>query len=115
MASDFCDVIGVDDTRANILTQALKNERQDRTGTFTSGFVCTNIREAIKIALYFNGEQHAGENFADLLEDRTLDQEDLVVMSDGLDTILPKALTAELCNCMSHGVRKFKELLSSFC
>ena len=57
-----CDVIGVDDTRTNILsrTQALKNERQDRTGTFTSGFVCTNIREAIKIALYFNGEQHAG-------------------------------------------------------
>ena len=111
-----CDVIGVDDTRANILsrTQALKNERQDRTGTFTSGFVCTNIKEAIKIALYFNGEQHAGENFADLLEERTLDQEDLVVMSDGLDTILPKALTAELCNCMSHGVRKFKELLSSF-
>ena len=35
-------------------------------------------------------------------------------MSDGLDTILPKTLTAELCNCMSHGVRKFKELLSSF-
>jgi len=111
-----CDVIGLDDTRANILsrTQALKNERQDRTGTFTSGFICTNIREAIKIVLYFNGEQHAGENFSDLLEERTLDQEDLVVMSDGLDIILPKALTASLCNCMSHGVRKFKELLSSF-
>lgn len=92
-----CDVIGLDDTRANILsrTQALKKETQDRTGTFTSGFVCTNIRAAIKITLYLNGEKHAGENFADLLEERTLDQEELVVMSDGLDTILPKALTAE--------------------
>ena len=110
------DVIALDDTRANILsrTRALKNERQDRTGTFTSGFICTNIREAIKVVLYFNGEQHAGENFSDLLEERTLDQEDLVVMSDGLDIILPKVLTASLCNCMSHGVRKFKELLSSF-
>ena len=91
-----CDVIALDDTRVNILsrTQSLKNERQDRTGTFTSGFICTNIREAIKVVLYFNGEQHAGENFSDLLEERTLDQEDLVVISDGLDIILPKALTA---------------------
>jgi transposase len=46
----------------------LKLEREEgdqRTGVFTSGIVSTH--EGQKIALFFTGRQHAGENRADVM------------------------------------------------
>ncbi len=40
----------------------------ERTGVFTSGIVSTS--QGWKIALYFIGRQHAGENLADVLKQR---------------------------------------------
>jgi transposase len=115
-AASNADVIGLDDTSATILSRVedLKTSDSNRTGTFTSGFVCKDLKKGIEMVLYFNGEKHAGENFADLLALRQVPEEDLVVMCDGLDNILPKALKAIICNCLAHGVRKFKDLLDAF-
>jgi len=52
-----------DDTSVRVLR--LARERPDeRTGVFSSGIVSTG--QGWKIALYFTGRQHAGENIADV-------------------------------------------------
>ena len=61
------EVLHNDDTGMRVL----KLEREpgdERTGVFTSGIVSTG--RARKIALYFTGRQHAGENLADVLKQR---------------------------------------------
>ena len=45
----------------------------ERTGIFTSGVVST--KEGQKIALFFTGRQHAGENLADVLRKRAAELE----------------------------------------
>ena len=61
------EVLHNDDTSMRVLK--LKREPGDeRTGVFTSGIVSTGAGR--KIALYFTGRQHAGENIADVLKQR---------------------------------------------
>ena len=112
-----CDVVQLDDTSAKILErdkEISKGTDDNRTGTFTSGFVCKNLATNIHAVLYFNSQYHAGENLDNLVTIRSEPQDQLVIMSDGLDNILPKALVASMCNCLAHGVRKFKDLLTNF-
>ena len=45
------------------------NTSSERTGTFTTGIV--SVREGIRIALFFSGHQHAGENLDDVLQHRS--------------------------------------------
>ena len=57
------EVVHNDDTSVRVLR--LARERPDeRTGVFSSGIVSTG--QGWKIALYFTGRQHAGENIADV-------------------------------------------------
>jgi transposase len=56
-----------DDTSMRILQMA-RGKDDGRTGTFTSGIV--SICGGWKIALYFSGWKHAGENLADVLKQR---------------------------------------------
>ena len=51
-AASNCDVIALDDTRATILSreQDLKQAAETRTGTFTSGFICKDLKNAIDIS-----------------------------------------------------------------
>ena len=61
------EVVHNDDTSMKVLK--LEREPGDaRTGVFTSGIVSTG--QGRKIALYFTGRQHAGENIADVLKQR---------------------------------------------
>jgi transposase len=61
------DVVHNDDTGMRVLT--LKRDPKDeRTGVFTSGIV--SVGEGRKIALYFTGSRHAGENLAEVLKKR---------------------------------------------
>jgi transposase len=60
-------VLHNDDTSMRVLH--LEREPSDqRTGVFTSGIVAIDARR--KIALYFTGRQHAGENLAEVLKPR---------------------------------------------
>ena len=61
------EVLHNDDTGMRILRLA-REPSDKRTGIFTSGIV--SLWRNRKIALFFTGRQHAGENLADLLKQR---------------------------------------------
>src|SRR6202451_1671775 len=61
------DVLHHDDTGMRVVGIA-REPSDDRTGVFTSGIVST--KQGQRIALYFTGRQHAGENLRDVLQHR---------------------------------------------
>ncbi len=83
-----------------------------RTGTFTSGILA--VKDGIRIALFFSGHQHAGENLADVLRRRAADLDPPLQMCDGLSRNLPKEFETILCNCLSHGRRSFVDVEPKF-
>ena len=84
----------------------------DRTGLFTSGVVAT--RAGLRIALFFSGRQHAGENLSDVLKHRAAELDAPIQMCDGLSRNLSKEFETILANCLSHGRRKFVDLYDRF-
>jgi transposase len=84
----------------------------DRTGLFTSGVVAT--RAGLRIALFFSGRQHAGENLKDVLQHRASELNAPIQMCDGLARNLPKELETILANCLAHGRRNFVDLYDRF-
>jgi hypothetical protein len=116
------EVVYNDDTRVKILE--LMGERveksppaddphdPDRRGLFTSGVVAT--REGVRIALFFSGRQHAGENLSDVLKHRVAELDAPIQMCDGLARNLPKELDTILANCLAHGRRNFVDIYDRF-
>jgi transposase len=109
-------VVYNDDTAMKILEHIKENAQldasKDRTGTFTSGIVSTN--ESRRIALFFTGRKHAGENLADVLGKRAEELSAPLQMCDGLDRNIPKECETVPANCLTHGRRKFVEIAESF-
>jgi len=103
-----------DDTGAKILK--LERPKEDkRTGIFTSGIV--SLRGSDKIALFFTGRQHAGENLAEVLRCRAKDLSAPIQMCDALSRNTSKlSAGAEmlLAYCLSHGRRQFVEVADNF-
>jgi hypothetical protein len=87
-------------------------EAADRTGMFTSGVVST--KDGNKIALFFSGRRHAGENLADILRRRREGLETPIQMCDALSRNLPKDLKVILSNCTAHSRRKYVALIENF-
>jgi hypothetical protein len=85
---------------------------EHRTGMYTTGVVSMN--EGHRIALFFSGRQHAGENLKDVLDQRAKDLESPIQMCDGLSRNLPGELKTILANCLAHGRRKFVEVYDIF-
>ena len=116
------EVVYNDDTTVKILElmgkRAEKSPPPDdphdpnRTGLFTSGVVAT--RAGRRIAIFFSGRQHAGENLSDVLQHRAAQLDAPIHMCDGLSRNLPKELATILANCLSHGRRKFADLVDRF-
>jgi|HubBroStandDraft_6_1064221.scaffolds.fasta_scaffold39225_6 transposase len=102
-----------DDTGMRILQMA-RGGGDGRTGTFTSGIV--SICGGWKIALYFSGWKHAGENLADVLKHRAPGLAPPIQMCDALSRNAPKLTGIEilLANCLAHGRRQFTEVAESF-
>lgn len=89
-----------------------KKSTAERTGTFTSGIVST--REGRRIALFFSGRQHAGENLKDVLAKRAADCAAPIQMCDALTRNLPGKLQTILANCLAHGRRQFVDVAEQF-
>ncbi|MBI4445721.1 MAG: IS66 family transposase [Acidobacteria bacterium] len=118
------EVLHNDDTAVKILELAAPGAPQishgedpeedfaGRTGIFTSGIVST--RQARKIALFFTGRKHAGENLADVLAQRASELGPPIQMSDALSRNLPGQLEAIVANCLAHSRRKFIDMAESF-
>jgi len=108
------EVVHNDDTSMRVL----KMEREpgdDRTGVFTSGIVSTS--EGGRIALYFTGRQHAGENLGDVLKQRAAELPGPIQMCDALSRNAPKLNAGAeilLANCMAHGRRQFVDVAAHF-
>jgi transposase len=106
-------VVHNDDTGMRILKLA-RNTEDGRTGTFTSGIV--SIWRECRIALYFTGWKHAGENLADVLKRRTAELDAPIQMCDALSRNTPKLPGVEvlLANCLAHGRRQVVDVAANF-
>jgi len=113
------DVLHNDDTSMPVLS--LRREIDDeaaeteRTGIFTSGIVST--REGRKIALFFTGRQHAGENLRDVLAERAAAMKPPIQMCDALArnwTKMPETLEVIVSHCLAHARRRFVEVTPNF-
>jgi transposase len=89
-----------------------KKSKRERTGTFTSGIVAT--AEGHRIALFFSGRQHAGENLRDVLTQRAAGLPPPIQMCDALTRNLPGELKTILAHCLAHGRRQFVDVAGSF-
>jgi transposase len=83
-----------------------------RSGVFTSGIV--SVKEGRKIAVFFSGHKHAGENLEDLLRKRQAGLGPPIQMCDALSRNLPKGLETILAHCLSHARRKFVDVVYCF-
>ena len=89
-----------------------KKSGAERKGMFTSGVVST--REGCRIALFFSGRQHAGENLADVLAERAAALPPPIQMCDALSRNLPGELATTVAHCLAHGRRQFVEVADRF-
>ncbi len=108
------EVVHNDDTSMRVLRLA-REPSDERTGVFTSGIVSTG--PGWKIALYFTGPQHAGENIADVLQQRAQHAGPPIQMCDALSRNVPKLAAGVeilLANCLAHGRRQFVEVAANF-
>ncbi len=85
---------------------------QERTGVFTSGIVATG--EGHKIALFFTGARHAGENLDAVLARRAEELPMPIQMCDALSSNTTSDFETLLSHCISHARRKYVEVAESF-
>ena len=116
-----------DDTSVRIL-QLERPAGDARTGVFTSAVLSVVRQEAgaegaperaveRRMALYFSGREHAGENLAKVLRQRAAESRQAILMSDALSRNAPKlsaGVELLLANCLAHGRRQFVEVAGSF-
>lgn len=112
------EIVHNDDTSMEILALRASlrdrspDDEDERTGIFTTGIVARV--EDRTIALFFTGRQHAGENLADLLQQRDAEAPPPIQMCDGLSRNLPKQFAVVLGNCLAHGRRQFVNIVDNF-
>jgi transposase len=102
------------DPEGNFEEDPIRNaSRSDkRKGIFTTGIIAE--KDEHKIALFFTGTNHAGENLNQLLRRRLPNQSPPIQMCDGLSRNLPADFKTILGNCLTHGRRGFADILENF-
>jgi transposase len=120
------DVLHNDDTTVRILelmgqqgrseilasAEGEGNDTDQRTGLFTSGVVA--LRDGHRVALFFSGRQHAGENLAQVLKLRAEQLPPPIQMCDALSRNLPGELQTILAHCLAHARRQFVDVYDRF-
>jgi transposase len=120
------EVLHNDDTTVKILELMGEHRRQDalagaegegtdvdqRTGLFTSGVVA--LRDGRRVALFFSGRRHAGENLAEVLKFRADELPPPIQMCDALSRNLPGELQTILAHCLAHARRRFVDVYDRF-
>ena len=114
-------VLHNDDTNMRILALMGKEDgsraapapgEPDRKGVFTTGIV--SLLEGRKIALFFTGHRHAGENLTELLKQRPTGLDPPIQMCDALSRNAPKEFAVLLANCLAHARRQFVDVAEDF-
>lgn len=83
-----------------------------RTGLFTSGVIST--RGGRRVALFFSGNKHAGENLLGVLRQRAADLPPPIQMCDALSRNYPAEFETIVANCLAHARRQFVEVNERF-
>jgi transposase len=102
-------VLGLDRTQVQ---EAASGSDDERSGVFTTGIVATGDEH--KIALFFTGQQHAGENLADVLRHRAEELDAPIQMCDALSRNTSGDLDTIVANCVAHARRRFVDVAGSF-
>jgi hypothetical protein len=92
--------------------EAPGDDGSERRGIFTSGIVSTCAGQ--RIALFFTGRKHAGENLRDVLAQRAAQLGPPIQMCDPLSRNMPADLNTILANCLAHGRRQFADVAEHF-
>jgi transposase len=118
------DVLHNDDTTIKILelmgqrgqpettASAEGEDAEQRTGLYTSGVVA--LRDGHRVALFFSGRRHAGENLAEVLQHRAKELPPPIQMCDALSRNLPGELQTILAHCLAHARRQFVDVYDRF-
>jgi transposase len=120
------DVLHNDDTTVKILELMGQRGRQEalagavgdasdsdeRRGLYTSGVVA--LRDGHRVALFFSGRRHAGENLAQVLAHRAEQLPPPIQMCDALSRNLPGELQTILAHCLAHARRRFVDVYDRF-
>jgi hypothetical protein len=107
-----------DDTHMKVLSLLKENaqlraqDSQERTGIFTTGILAEV--DGHRIALFFTGRKHAGENLDSLLELRQDDLPAPIQMCDGLSSNQLKNAQTRQANCSAHSRRKYVDVVEDF-
>jgi hypothetical protein len=110
------EVVQNDDTTMTIL--ALPAERPsdpvsgERSGVYTSCILCRV--GPYRIALFFTGLRHAGDNMEKVLEQRAAELGPPIQMSDGLSHNTAGDFESIEANCIAHARRYFVDVTPSF-
>jgi transposase len=107
------EVVHNDDTSMRVLSLDRDTDiSPERTGVFTSGLVW--MVQQRRIALYFTGCKHAGENLAEVLKLRSPELPPIIQMCDALSRNVPKIVETLVANCNAHGRRNFVKVTANF-
>jgi transposase len=119
------EVLHNDDTTVKILelmgrgrqealagAQGEGSDADERSGLFTSGVVA--LRDGRRVALFFSGRRHAGENLAEVLKLRAAELPPPIQMCDALSRNLPGELQTILAHCLAHARRQFVDIYERF-
>jgi len=108
------EILYNDDTIVKILSRMnIPDDKSNkRKGIFTSGIL--SVAGFVKIALFFTGHNHCGENLAGVLEKRNAVLGPPIQMCDGLSRNVPKEFKTIVSNCIVHARRHFVEINESF-
>jgi hypothetical protein len=85
---------------------------KERKGIYTTGLI-SQIGQH-RVAMFITGQQHAGENLADLLKLRAADLAKPIQMCDALAANTVGKLDTIVAHCLAHARRKFVEVVKKF-
>lgn len=109
------EVVHNDDTTMKILDIAPPEPEpgeKKREGTFTTGIV--SVGSGHRIALFFTGRDHAGENLAEVLRRRAAELSAPIQMSDALSRNRPGDFETIVGHCLVHARRRYVKVADDF-
>jgi transposase len=113
-------LIHLDDTTAQILSLKAERTKLEAAGKTpqakainTSGIVAV-LPQGRKVALYFTGHKHAGNNLSDILAQRAGELAPPIQMSDALACNFVAEFKTIIGKCLAHGRRMFVNVVEHF-
>jgi transposase len=88
------------------------DDADQRRGLYTSEVV--SLCDGQRVALFFSGRRHAGENLAEVLKLRAAELPPPIQMCDALSRNLPGELQTMVANCLAHARRQFVDVYDRF-